>query len=119
MLTVTIRAKDGGERTLHFEQEEVTLGRSDGCEIVLAKNNISKRHARFVDKGDKVILVDLRSTNGTYVNGEKLGADPRRLRNFDRIELGGTDTTVHWIFMESQSTIDVPLPSSQVPPDSG
>jgi hypothetical protein len=46
------------------------------------------------------------------VNSEKIGADPRRLRNFDRIQLGGTDTTVHWIFMESQSTIDVSLPPS-------
>ena len=61
MLTVTIRAKDGGENTLQFDQEEVTLGRSEGCEIVLPKSNISKRHARFVDKGDKVILVILYS----------------------------------------------------------
>ena len=87
MLTVTIRAKDGGENTLQFDQEEVTLGRSEGCEIVLPKSNISKRHARFVDKGDKVILVDLRSTNGTYVNGRRITA-PEALSDTDKVYVG-------------------------------
>ena len=87
MLTVTIREKDGGERRLVFNQEEVTLGRSDGCDIVLPKNNISKRHARFVDKEERVVLVDLRSTNGTYVNGRRITA-PEVLNTSDKVYIG-------------------------------
>ena len=53
-------------------------------------------------------IADLGSRNGTFVNSKRIGVDPRRLQDFDRIELGGTATRVHWIFMESQATISVP-----------
>ena len=86
MLTVTLREKDGGERQQTFDQEEITLGRADGCDIVLPKNNVSKRHARLVDKQDRVVLVDLRSTNGTYVNGNKI--TKQFLRDQDEIAIG-------------------------------
>ena len=49
---------------------------------------------------------DLDSRNGTYVNGEKLGKDPYKLRNRDRIEVGVD--TVHWVFMEPEATMEVP-----------
>ena len=98
----------------HFplEKDVISIGRSKRNDLVLADQWLSRHHAELrSDEGDFTIA-DLESRNGTYVNSEKLGADPRRFRNFDRIELGGTDTTLHWIFMESQSTIDVPRPSS-------
>lgn len=87
MLTVTIREKDGEERRLMFEEEEVTIGRAKGSDIMLPRNNISKRHARLVDKDDKVVLVDLRSTNGTYVNGRRITA-PEIITPADKIYIG-------------------------------
>jgi pilus assembly protein CpaF len=87
MLTVTIREKDGDERRLMFQEEEVTIGRAKGSDIMLPRNNISKRHARLVDKDDKVVLVDLRSTNGTYVNGRRITA-PEIITPADKIYIG-------------------------------
>ncbi|MFT7582419.1 MAG: pilus assembly protein CpaF [Myxococcota bacterium] len=87
MLTLTIREKNGEERQLLFEKEEVTIGRAGGSDIVLPRNNISKRHARLVDKHDKVVIVDLRSTNGTYVNGRRITA-PELLTNDDKVYIG-------------------------------
>jgi pilus assembly protein CpaF len=87
MLTVTIREKDGEERRLMFQEEEVTVGRAKGSDIMLPRNNISKRHARLVDKDDKVVLVDLRSTNGTYVNGRRITA-PEIITPADKIYIG-------------------------------
>jgi pilus assembly protein CpaF len=87
MLTVNIREKDGGERRLVFGTEEVTVGRAKGSDILLPRNNISKRHARFVDRDDKVVLVDLRSTNGTYVNGRRITA-PEVVGPKDKIYIG-------------------------------
>ena len=87
MLTLTIREKNGEERQLTFDKEEVTIGRASGSDIVLARNNISKRHARLVDKHDKVVIVDLRSTNGTYVNGRRITA-PELLTAEDKVYIG-------------------------------
>ena len=42
--------------------------------MILPKGNISKRHSRIVLKDGKFIIVDLKSTNGTYVNGKKITA---------------------------------------------
>ena len=88
------------------------MGRAALNDVVLEEPGVSRQHAGIRGDAEGFWIADLGSRNGTYINGERLGADPTRLRNFDRIELGGTDTTVHWIFMESQSTIDVPRPSS-------
>ncbi|MGM0577085.1 MAG: ATPase, T2SS/T4P/T4SS family [Myxococcota bacterium] len=87
MLNVTIRERDGDEGRQQFDKEEVTIGRAKGCDILLPKNNISKRHARLVDKDDKVVLVDLRSTNGTYVNGRRITA-PEIIGPDDKIYIG-------------------------------
>ena len=87
MLTVNIRERDGGERRLVFGTEEVTIGRAKGSDILLPRNNISKRHARLVDRDDKVVLVDLRSTNGTYVNGRRITA-PEVISPKDKIYIG-------------------------------
>lgn len=87
MLALTIREKNGEERQLIFEKEEVTIGRAHGSDIVLPRSNISKRHARLVDKHDKVVIVDLRSTNGTYVNGRRITA-PELLTYEDKVYIG-------------------------------
>jgi len=87
MLTLSIRDKNGEERVLEFDKEEVTIGRTQGSDIVLPRNNISKRHARLVDKDDKVVIVDLRSTNGTYVNGRRITA-PEILTPDDKVYIG-------------------------------
>jgi len=88
-----------------------SIGRAPLSDIVLDQPNVSRQHAGIRGDSEGYWIADLGSRNGTFVNGEKLVAEPRRLRNFDRIELGGTNTSVHWVFMESQATIDVPLDS--------
>ena len=53
-------------------------------------------------------IADLGSRNGTFVNGVQVGQDGQRLNNWDRVELGGMET--HWVFMESQDTVEVQRP---------
>ena len=74
MFTVTILEKGGSERRLTFDKDEVSIGRISGNDIILPKGNISKRHARVVVKDEKFIVIDLKSTNGTYVNKERISA---------------------------------------------
>ncbi|MGI8622355.1 MAG: FHA domain-containing protein [Solirubrobacteraceae bacterium] len=69
-----------------------TLGRGSEVDIVLEDTFSSSRHARLVAHGDAVVLEDLGSTNGTYLNGEPL-TGPQPLHDGDRIRIGDSEFT--------------------------
>jgi pSer/pThr/pTyr-binding forkhead associated (FHA) protein len=52
----------------------VVVGRSPGADIVVSEGFVSGRHARFSRVGDDLMLEDLGSTNGTFVEGQRIGA---------------------------------------------
>lgn len=66
----------------------VLIGRDPSCDLVLTDGLVSSRHALIEDRGDSWTLVDLASTNGTSVNGEK-GKEFVLARN-DKIAFGQT-----------------------------
>jgi len=76
----------GGEVPLGQERE-VTIGRSGGLDVVIGDDRVSRRHARLWLRGGEVLLQDAGSTNGTFVNGEKV--DRAQLKRGDRIHIGG------------------------------
>jgi pSer/pThr/pTyr-binding forkhead associated (FHA) protein len=69
----------------------VVVGRSRSCELTLPSADASRRHAEIVSVHDGFLVRDLRSTNGTFVNGERV--EERQLRPGDRIEIGGDTIT--------------------------
>jgi hypothetical protein len=69
-----------------------TMGRGASCEIVLEDNFSSTQHARLTPQGDAVVLEDLGSTNGTYLNGQAL-TGPQPLHDGDRIRIGDSEFT--------------------------
>ncbi|MBL8951992.1 MAG: Flp pilus assembly complex ATPase component TadA [Myxococcaceae bacterium] len=88
MFLITMVEKGGGnQQQLTFKKAEVTIGRLAGNDIVLGKGNVSKYHSRIVLKDGKFIIVDMKSTNGTYVNGKKIAA-PQVVRPTDKIYIG-------------------------------
>src|SRR6478752_5358055 len=87
MFTIIIQEKGGEQRRLVFSKAEVTIGRVQGNDIALPKGNVSKRHARIVLKDGKFIIVDLKSTNGSYVNGRKI-TSPLVVKESDKIYIG-------------------------------
>ena len=84
MYAVVITDEGGVRRTLDFSKPELTVGRVHGNDIVLSKRNVSKQHARLTLKGEQAVLVDLNSTNGTWVNGQKI-TSPQSLKRGDKI----------------------------------
>ena len=98
------------EGTKHPLSEGMTvLGRAPQCDIELNDPGISRRHAGIRGDARGYWIRDLSSRNGTFVNGNQVGIEPRLLRNLDRIYLGTTDTAVYWIFLESQATAVMPV----------
>lgn len=69
--------------------EEVTVGRAAGCHITLDDTYASQIHARVFTRDGQWMVEDLGSTNGTYLNREKVAA-PMILRRGDRLQVGGT-----------------------------
>jgi hypothetical protein len=67
---------------------ELTLGRHRSCDVVLADPLVSRRHAQLRFRDGRWIVRDLTSTNGTIVNGTRVGRS--QLRPGDRLDLGGT-----------------------------
>ena len=70
---------DGGK-------SDLVLGRSRGCDVVLSSEAVSRRHAQLFFRDGNWVIRDLGSTNGTRVNGVRVGRC--RLRPGDRVALG-------------------------------
>jgi len=87
MFTVIVSEKGGEAQTLRFDRSEVTIGRIQGNDVVLPKSNISKKHARIVRNDGGFVVIDSKSTNGTYVNGKRIEA-PYDLKHGDRVYVG-------------------------------
>lgn len=75
----------GNEYPLKANQE-IIVGRGSEFDIVLVEDMVSRRHAKFVTGEDYAILQDLGSTNGSFVNGERIRKI--RLKEGDRILIG-------------------------------
>jgi hypothetical protein len=80
----------GGQpiRTWPLATAELTIGRGEQSDIPLADPGVSRSHARVVREGDDFIVEDLRSTNGTEVNGQPIRR--RRLANGDMLKLASS-----------------------------
>lgn len=73
--------------TFTLEGDQLNIGRDSTNEITINDAEISRRHARLTFQGGKYVLEDLGSTNGTFVNGQRL-AGPRVLKDGEVVSFG-------------------------------
>ena len=85
----------------------LTIGRDESCEVVVPDRQVSRQHARLSLRENAVFLEDLKSKNGTYLNGQLLAA-PTQLRESDEIRVAFAQT---FLFLSSDAT----LPLSELP----
>ena len=69
--------------------QELVIGRGDKCHIVLDDSYVSQVHARIFPRSDSVVVEDLGSTNGTYLNRKRVSA-PSELQRGDKVKIGRT-----------------------------
>jgi len=110
----------GGDlgKVFQFDQEDKTIGRDVEAEISLRDSLVSRRHAQVyrqkAEDSDAIyyVIVDLHSTNGTFVNGERISK--AFLQDGDKIQIGNTmlkftfhDETDHHYQQEIQRRIQL------------
>ena len=97
--TVTLTGTNGSVLKGQIKNGKMTIGRNGARAMVSVPNDgkLSGLHATFTKQGNSLMITDNGSTNGTKVNGNKIGANvPTMLQPNDTITLGSTTYTVTW-----------------------
>jgi hypothetical protein len=104
-----------GADKARFELEnptaDVVVGRASECQWAITSSGVSRKHARIRRAGSEVTIEDIGSSNGTFVNSERLSA-PRPLRDQDLVRLGSVE--IRFIAPPPETTVDATI--ALVPP---
>lgn len=79
--------KDLKEGSIIPIRTDLTIGRNDVNSIILLDQHVSGSHAKIIVRNDSLLVEDLNSTNGTYLNGSKISGKVK-LNNKDEIMIG-------------------------------
>jgi hypothetical protein len=84
----------GGEFPIH-DDREIIIGRSSDLDMVLVEDMVSRKHSKITSFGGELTIEDLGSTNGTFVNGERVKFS--KLKDGDRVLIGTSIIKLHKI----------------------
>lgn len=119
---VVRRGPRAGE-TFELKSQTVIIGRDSTADIIINDPEVSRNHCRLIlDRS--YYLQDLGSTNGTFIDGQRLGGEPVRLANGQIIQLGSNVTLLHQEIETSESIVSTriqtggeePAPAAVPPP---
>jgi len=101
-----------------LDKRKLIVGRKPDCDITINESSVSATHAEIVNEGDTWKVVNLLSSNGTFINGKKIAVET--LKHGDKVSFGraefifkeanqSTDTTIENDNTQKQSNILVPI----------
>jgi len=93
-------------REVRLTEKRALLGRSDLSDIVVRDQFVSKQHALFIRDKNAVVLIDLKSRNGTFVNSRRIQS--KVLQHDDVISLG--DHRLKMVYPEERTSIEIRRP---------
>jgi predicted component of type VI protein secretion system len=87
-----------GTSTVSLDERNprVLIGRDASCGLVTPEISVSRRHAEVSVQGDQLLVRDLGSSNGTWINGKPVAADPSPIKPGDQVFLGHIPLAVEW-----------------------
>ena len=88
-ITLFVKILQGVESQRYFSEPEVRIGRDTNCDLSMMDETMSAHHARVMHHHGQWWLEDLNSTNGTFLNGEKLNI-PAVIITGDEFKCGNT-----------------------------
>jgi len=86
----------------HVERETTIIGRGEKADLRIIDDGISREHTRIVRKGDKILVEDMGSTNGTFCNGIRLASQV--LAEGDKIMIG-TGTILKFTYHDEMDEV--------------
>ena len=98
MSQLILKTPDGKKEIHQIKSGTILLGRKGPANIILNKPNVSSRHAQIIAENETIVIKDLQSSNGTYVNKKRISE--QQLSDGDTIRIG--DFTL--IFQENGDT---------------
>ncbi len=100
MNPVTLKIESGYDSLTVSLEDELTIGRTGPADIQLSDAGLSRVNTTIFRDGEKVLVVDENSTNGTFINGSRVSGAPLLLYDGDEIKLG-SETRIRVSFSES------------------
>jgi pSer/pThr/pTyr-binding forkhead associated (FHA) protein len=82
-----LQGTEGEPQEWLISEGSLTLGRAKECQISIADTRLSRRHTEVRSEGRRVVITDLGSVNGTFVNGVRI-QQPQELQHGDRVRVG-------------------------------
>jgi pSer/pThr/pTyr-binding forkhead associated (FHA) protein len=113
-VTLTIDAPQE-TRTIPLLEGRLTVGRGHSVDVHIDDDDLSRLHATLYRENDKVWIVDEASTNGSRVNGRRVGGDGAPLADKDKINIGETIILVSVSDKNSRKSDDQPRSSFKLP----
>ncbi len=94
-------------KLIQVKDEKFFVGRSDSCQLRPKSESVSRRHCAIVQKDGRVLLLDLKSRNGTFVNDKQVSPEKAKiLKSGDKIRIGQ---------LEFEISIEVGLATAKKP----
>ena len=76
-------------KVIPIKDEKFLIGRGESCQLRPKSESISRKHCAIVQKDGRLLLVDLKSRNGTFINEKQVSSDKAKiLKNGDRLRCG-------------------------------
>lgn len=94
----------GRLQTLRVDAQPFVIGRSSTCDLAIRSKRVSSAHAELMQVGDHLLLRDLRSTNGTYLQGRRInGVTP--VGDGDLLQFADCEFRLRWLGEEAEPKI--------------
>lgn len=111
---LTMRRGPSPNQRFILNQDIIAIGRDIASDIIINDPEMSRNHARLIRGASGYTIEDLGSTNGVFVNGERISA-PRRLKHGDEMGLGETVTLLFESYGEPTVASPRPEPAVSIP----
>jgi adenylate cyclase len=102
---LTIIRPDGQQVGQYFSSHQTMIGRHEKCDLCLIDGMVSRNHCLILQEGQRFLVKDLESRNGTWVNGRRI-KNRRQVKNGDVIQIGPFR-----LLFEPQPSENIPLDS--------
>jgi ABC-type multidrug transport system ATPase subunit len=108
---LAIKEGSSAGKTYPLEGDEILIGREPGSTLQIDSPGVSRKHARLTYRNNQFLLEDLGSSNGTFINGERISS-PCLLKNGDVISLG---RMIQLEYQVAMPTVSATMLESELP----